>query len=80
MSATDVIQQKPIWKMGAVALPTISVECDPSIRQDVWMKNRVCHIGKLIVHPDFQNKGIGRELMTEIERLFPHCHKFSLYR
>lgn len=24
-------------------------------------ENRVCHIGKLIVHPDFQNKGIGRE-------------------
>ena len=42
-------------------------------------ENRVCHIGKLIVHPDFQNKGIGRELMTEIERLFPHCHKFSLF-
>ena len=42
-------------------------------------ENRVCHIGKLIVHPDFQNKGIGRELMTEIERLFPHCHTFSLF-
>lgn len=42
-------------------------------------ENRVCHIGKLIVHPDFQNKGIGRELMTEIEQLFPHCYKFSLF-
>lgn len=42
-------------------------------------ENKICHIGKLIVHPDFQNKGIGRELMNEIETYFPYCHKFSLY-
>jgi GNAT superfamily N-acetyltransferase len=28
-----------------------------------------CYIGRLIVHPDCQNKGIGAKLMAEIERL-----------
>lgn len=39
----------------------------------------ICHVGKLIVHPDFQNRGIGKELMYEIEKYFPYCHKFSLF-
>lgn len=41
--------------------------------------NNVCHIGKLIVHPDFQNIGIGKKLMYEIETFFPNCHTFSLF-
>lgn len=39
----------------------------------------ICHIGKLIVHPAFQNHGIGKALMCEIERFFPICHKFTLF-
>jgi ribosomal protein S18 acetylase RimI-like enzyme len=27
-----------------------------------------CYIGRLIVHPDFQNQGIGTRLMCEIEK------------
>lgn len=30
-------------------------------------ENRSCYIGRLTVHPNFQNKGIGRRLMNEIE-------------
>lgn len=41
--------------------------------------DHICHIGKLIVHPDFQNRGIGRMLMYEIERYFPSCLKFTLF-
>ena len=33
-------------------------------------KNGTCHIGRLTVHPDMQNKGIGTMLMKEIEKYF----------
>ncbi|MDM5340295.1 GNAT family N-acetyltransferase [Fictibacillus enclensis] len=33
-------------------------------------KDGICYIGKLMVHPDCQNQGIGKRLMSEIERLF----------
>ena len=39
----------------------------------------VCHIGKLIVDPAFQNRGIGKALMYEIERCYSTCEKFSLF-
>lgn len=42
-------------------------------------ENGVCRIGKLTVHPDFQNIGIGKKLMYEIETFFPNCHTFSLF-
>ena len=37
-----------------------------------------CWIGRLIVHPDFQNNGIGRRLMLDIEKQFPEVKKFLL--
>ena len=49
-----------------------------SIRGNIYDDN-VCHIGKLIVHPDFQNQGIGKALMYEIEKYFPSCQKFTLF-
>lgn len=39
----------------------------------------ICHIGKLIVHPNFQNQGIGKILMHEIETYFPSCKQFRLF-
>lgn len=41
--------------------------------------DNICHIGKLIVHPDCQNQGIGKALMYEIEKYFPTCLKFTLF-
>lgn len=38
-----------------------------------------CRVGKLVVHPDFQNRGIGKALMYEIENYFPTCRCFSLF-
>ena len=37
-----------------------------------------CYIGRLIVRPDFQNKGIGTKLMNEIEEIFHECQKWEL--
>ena len=39
----------------------------------------VCYIGSLIVHPDYQNKGVGAKLMAEIERKFPTASKHELF-
>jgi ribosomal protein S18 acetylase RimI-like enzyme len=39
----------------------------------------VCHIGKLIVHPNNQNKGIGKILLNEVEKRFNSCRKYSLF-
>lgn len=30
-------------------------------------------IGKLMVHPDWQNKGLGKKLLARIEELYPQC-------
>jgi ribosomal protein S18 acetylase RimI-like enzyme len=41
--------------------------------------NNVCHIGRLIVHPDFQNQGIGSKLLREIEQTFAHAKTYELF-
>jgi ribosomal protein S18 acetylase RimI-like enzyme len=33
-------------------------------------KEGTCYIGKLMVHPEYQNKGIGKVLVREIENVF----------
>jgi ribosomal protein S18 acetylase RimI-like enzyme len=38
-----------------------------------------CLIGRLIVHPDFQGKGIGTAMLLEVERLFPQARRFELF-
>ncbi|GAB6119009.1 GNAT family N-acetyltransferase [Dysgonomonas termitidis] len=42
-------------------------------------KENVCHVGKLIVHPNYQNKGIGKALMVEIEKKFTTCSRYLLF-
>ena len=43
------------------------------------MKDGVCHIGRLIVHPNYQNQGIGTSLMHAIEAQFPDAICFELF-
>ena len=38
-----------------------------------------CKIGRLIVHPDYQRKGIGALLMKNIETSFPNAKRFELF-
>jgi ribosomal protein S18 acetylase RimI-like enzyme len=44
-----------------------------------YSKEGTCYIGRLIVHPDFQNRGLGTKLMNEIERIFRTCKRFELF-
>ncbi len=41
--------------------------------------NGECYVGRLSVHPDFQNRGIGRALMEEVEKLHPDAKRFTLF-
>jgi ribosomal protein S18 acetylase RimI-like enzyme len=43
------------------------------------LKQETCSIGRLIVHPDFQNQGIGIRLMDEVEKYFPEAGRFELF-
>jgi GNAT superfamily N-acetyltransferase len=44
-----------------------------------FTNGETCYVGRLIVHPDFQNKGIGGQLMNEIEKCFPQASRFELF-
>ncbi len=43
-----------------------------------YMTEGTCLIGKLIVHPKFQNQGIGTKLLKEIENHFNRAKRFEL--
>lgn len=38
-----------------------------------------CHIGRLIVQPEFQGQGIGTRMMEKIEAAFPDVVRFELF-
>ena len=44
-----------------------------------YVDGDTCYIGKLIVHPDSQNKGIGTKLMGEIESRFQDVDRYELF-
>ena len=44
-----------------------------------YLKQDTCYIGRVIVHPDFQNQGIGAKLMREIEGRFAHAKRYELF-
>ncbi|MBN2002568.1 MAG: GNAT family N-acetyltransferase [Anaerolineae bacterium] len=44
-----------------------------------YVRNGTCHIGRLIVHPDAQNRGIGARLMQTLEQRFDAVQRFELF-
>jgi len=43
------------------------------------LKEKTCYIGKLIVHSNYQNQGIGKNLMSQIELVFNNSLKYELF-
>jgi GNAT superfamily N-acetyltransferase len=43
------------------------------------MYKDTCLIGRLIVHPEYQNRGIGTRLMNGIEQCFVKARRFELF-
>ena len=44
-----------------------------------YAEKGVCHIGRLIVEPSHQNKGLGLRLLKSIEARFPAATRFELF-
>lgn len=44
-----------------------------------YQNNSLCKIENVIVHPNFQNKGIGTKLMRELENDFDNSKEFELF-
>jgi GNAT superfamily N-acetyltransferase len=44
-----------------------------------YLRGGTCFVGRLIVHPSFQNQGIGTKLLGEIERVFDQAERFELF-
>jgi len=38
-----------------------------------------CYVGRLVVQPGLQGQGIGRVLLSELERFFPDARRFDLF-
>lgn len=43
------------------------------------LRDGVCEIGRLVVHPDFQGRGIGSALPAGIERCFPSAVRYEVF-
>ena len=43
-----------------------------------YKENETVYIGKLMVHPSMQKKGIGTNLLSEIEKQYPN-HRYELF-
>jgi phosphoribosylanthranilate isomerase len=43
------------------------------------LRDDTCHIGRVIVHPEAQNRGIGSRLLRAIEEQFPQAKRFELF-
>jgi ribosomal protein S18 acetylase RimI-like enzyme len=48
-----------------------------SVRAD--MNYGTCYVGRLIVHPDLQNQGIGTKLLKAMEHHFSGAKRFELF-
>jgi len=44
-----------------------------------YQTDETCHIGRLVVHPKSQNRGIGSRLMNAIEGEFESVKRFELF-
>ena len=48
-----------------------------SVRAEIM--DKICSVQKLVVLPEFHNRGIGKLLMNELEKRFSYVKKFELF-
>ncbi|WP_299249885.1 GNAT family N-acetyltransferase [uncultured Aquimarina sp.] len=59
----------------------LKVEFDGKIIGSVraFLESNTCKIGRLIVDKNFRNKGLGKQLMNQIENEFDNANRFELF-
>ncbi len=59
----------------------LKVESDGKIVGSVrgFLESNTCKIGRLIVDKAFRNKGLGKQLMNQIENEFDNANRFELF-
>jgi ribosomal protein S18 acetylase RimI-like enzyme len=68
----EEFKQKAIYKLEQDRKIIASIRC--------YIKDDILYIEKLIVEPDFQNRGIGTKIMTEIEKRYSSSvNRYSLF-
>jgi RimJ/RimL family protein N-acetyltransferase len=70
-------QLKALFPSHTFLKATVDGKIVGSVRANIH--NGSCHIGRLIVNPNYQNRGIGTQLLAEIERKYPACRRFELF-
>ena len=65
------------FKAQTVLKATLNGKIIGSVRG--YMEDGTCYVGKMMVDPDYQNRGIGTQLLYAIEQLFPEAHRFELF-
>jgi RimJ/RimL family protein N-acetyltransferase len=73
----NLSQLKTLFASHIFLKATIDHKIAGSVRAKI--NNGTCHIGRLIVNPEFQNRGIGTKLLAEIELKYPACRRFELF-
>ncbi|MFA6357705.1 MAG: GNAT family N-acetyltransferase [Candidatus Omnitrophota bacterium] len=44
-----------------------------------YVQQGTCHIGRVIVHPSYQNYGLGKKLVHQIESRFPQATRYEVF-
>lgn len=77
-SLTQTLEEMRDEFTGKVVLKAeIESEIVGSVR--AFQQNETCHIRRLCVHPERQGRGLGTELMRQIETCFPNATRFELF-
>lgn len=75
---TETLSQlKALFSNHVFLKATVDGKIVGSVRSNIHSGS--CHIGRLIVDPNYQNQGIGTQLLAEIERRNPTCRRFELF-
>lgn len=70
-------QLKALFSNHTFLIATIDGRIVGSVR--ACIHNGSCHIGRLIVSPQHQNRGIGTQLLAAIEQQYTKCRRFELF-